>query len=301
MDVRNEKSTFSRIDLEAPAASYRNRISSAPTSRSSTPVGGSRGPSPPLRVGSKSGRQGRRPYLYLGLLAILGLVIYSATSLSTPEQKDQLVQSQHALSGYINTYLAAPFTSAERSAVLHPILTLLQRARERHTTLINRQSQSLAQAKSTYRTRYGKEAPVGFEQWYAFAEARNHTLVDEYDQLMVDLQPFAALSPSTLRQRTKTLSQLPGVSIVSIKDGKSQVNSKSGRWAPALAFEEMIQAFVKDLPDMDIAINERLEGRILPEIRQTVQLAEWGIVEDDVEKSACFSICLQNVMLRKNR
>lgn len=103
---------------------------------------------------------------------------------------------------------------------------------------------------------------------------------------MRDLAPFAALGKEVLLARTQTLRQLPGVSIVSIKDGQAQVHSRSGRWAPALAFQEMIEGFARQLPDMDIAINERLEARILPELRREVKLSEWGETDQVVVNSA---------------
>jgi hypothetical protein len=169
---------------------------------------------------------------------------------------------------------------------IHPILTLLTRARRRHTRLINDQSKTYAKAVAQYRARYGKVPPSTYQAWYTFASARNHTLIDEYDSLMRDLAPFAALPPRALRLRTTTLGALPGVSIISIRNGQSEIHSKSGRWAPALAFQEMMADFVKDLPDMDVAINEQLEGRVLPESRPTTSLDR-----DDTDSSDNSPFC----------
>lgn len=158
---------------------------------------------------------------------------------------------------------------------VHPILSLLHYARRQHVKMINRQSKTLSRATSTYRQKYKRSPPEGFEEWFAFAQSRNHTLTDEYDGLMSDLAPYRDLSPKELISRTATLGSMPGVSIVSIRKGKSEVHSRSGKWAPALAFQEMLAPFVRNLPDMDIAINERLEGRVLPESRHIVKLEEW--------------------------
>lgn len=165
----------------------------------------------------------------------------------------------------------------------HPIITLLNNARSYHTTLITQQSTSLSKATSQYKQRYRRPPPPGFSKWFQYARKQNHTLIDEYDQLMLDLEPYFSVAPATLIQRTRTLGQLSGVSIVSIKDGKSEVHSKSGRWAPALAFQEMISDFVDQLPDMDIAISEKLEGRILPE-RKDFGIDESFEGESDLER-----------------
>lgn len=158
---------------------------------------------------------------------------------------------------------------------LHPILPLLRGASLKANNLVSRQSNTLTQAVANYRKRYKKDPPKGFDKWWSFAKARNHTLVDEYDSLMQDISKFATLSPNVLRTRTRTLAQLQSVSLITIKSGKAQIHSKSGKWAPALALQEMMNAFVTTLPDMEIAINEKPEGRILPGQWKQVNLDEW--------------------------
>jgi hypothetical protein len=233
--------------------------------------------------------------LALAGLTIVLLYFLSGSSAQTNDTlvrtgyglRESTIKARNSLLNRVGDYL--PFLSLTAADVeVHPILPLLRQARARHGKLLARQSTSLSQAAATYTARYGRKPPPGFKQWYAFARERNHTLVDEYDGLMLDLRPFEALSPDVLVARTQTLRQLPGVSIVSIKDGQAQVHSRSGRWAPALAFQEMIESFVRHLPDMDIAINERLEARILPELRREVKLSEWGEPEPKVAvNSAC--------------
>ena len=92
---------------------------------------------------------------------------------------------------------------------------------------------------------------------------------------MKDINTFNILEPHILKQRTRTLAQLPGISLITVKDGKAQIHSKSGKWAPALALQEMMNAFVSILPDMEIAINEKPEGRVLPGKWKEVKLDEW--------------------------
>lgn len=146
----------------------------------------------------------------------------------------------------------------------HPIIPLIKSANLKWSILLKSQSTTYEKSTRIYRQKYSLPLPIGYDKWYQFAKQKNHTLIDEYDTLMNDLSPFRALSPNELRRRIKELSTISGISIISIRNGVSQVHSKSGRWAPALAFQEMIAGFVTELPDMDVAINEKPEGRVLP-------------------------------------
>ncbi|KAM0753106.1 capsular associated protein [Meredithblackwellia eburnea MCA 4105] len=165
----------------------------------------------------------------------------------------------------------------------HPIIPLISQANDKWSNVLSSQSTTFDRATKTYKSRYGIPPPPGFDKWFAFAiQGRNHTLVDEYDQLMADLLPYRSLSPSEIRRRTQELAQVPGISIVSIRNGAAQVHSKSGKWAPALAFQQMIGTFVRDLPDMDIAINEKPEGRVLPRRQRTVLMEDYGLEGDEL-------------------
>jgi hypothetical protein len=190
----------------------------------------------------------------------------------------------------LSTYLPAAFFSITGSSLDdpppgHPIIPLLISAATKWTSLLASQSTTFDKATKTYKAKYGSTPPPGFDKWFAFAtQGRNHTLVDEYDSLMADLAPYRALTSTELKRRTAELAQLQGISIVSIRNGKSQVHSKSGRWAPALAFQQMMEAFVRDLPDMDIAINEKPEGRVLPRQERSIAMDQFGMDEDDLTR-----------------
>lgn len=187
------------------------------------------------------------------------------------------------LAGHLTPFLPAGLVSFIGSTGVgptspHPILPLLTTANEKWSTLLASQSTTFDKASKTYKARYQLPTPPGFDKWFAFAiQGRNHTLVDEYDGLMADLLPYRSLSPTEIRRRTAELAQIPGISIVSIRNGAAQVHSKSGKWAPALAFQLMLGAFVRDLPDMDIAINEKPEGRVLPKRQRTVLMEDYGL------------------------
>jgi hypothetical protein len=48
----------------------------------------------------------------------------------------------------------------------------------------------------------------------------------------------------------------------------------------------MIGAFVRDLPDMDIAINEKPEGRVLPRRQKKVYQSDYGLEGEEPPISA---------------
>lgn len=147
----------------------------------------------------------------------------------------------------------------------HPILTHLLVADQKWNNLVASQSKTLSRAISTYQTRYSRPPPAGFRDWFIFAaKERHHALVDEYDSMMKDLHPFRKVSAVELRRRTAELGKTPGFSLVEIRGGVAEVKSRSGRYAAAAALQDMMKGFVKALPDMDIAVNERGGGRVLP-------------------------------------
>ncbi|KAK4053949.1 hypothetical protein OIO90_003786 [Microbotryomycetes sp. JL221] len=196
------------------------------------------------------------------------------------------------LNKHLTPYLPASVASFVNSGLAggpstpHPIVPLLTSAKQDWDSLVSGQSTTYDRAVKKYKSRYQMPPPPGFDRWFAFAtQGRNHTLVDEYDSMMEDLMPFRELSPSELRRRTAELAQVPGISIVSIRNGVAQVHSKSGKWAPALAFQQMVEAFVRDLPDMDIAINERYEGRVLPRQQKRIFMADYGLEGDELVSS----------------
>ncbi|GAA6021931.1 hypothetical protein JCM11491_004798 [Sporobolomyces phaffii] len=206
------------------------------------------------------------------------LVVLSRLSFLPAPSPSHRARVAHHLTPYMPQSVLAFIRPATGPSSPHPILPLVANAREAWRTKQKSQSTTFDRATKTYRQRYGFAPPPGFDKWFAFAtQGKNHSLVDEYDQLMADLLPYRALAPHEIRRRTAELAQVPGISIVSIRNGVAQVHSKSGKWAPALAFQQMIGAFVRDLPDMDVAVNERPEGRVLPKIQKRVSMADYGL------------------------
>jgi hypothetical protein len=83
----------------------------------------------------------------------------------------------------------------------HPIPRLMDDAERRFRALLSRQSHSLRAAVAEYKRRYGRSPPKGFASWWRFAQVNNVKMVDEYDGLVRDLEPFWEMTGAEFRLR----------------------------------------------------------------------------------------------------
>ncbi|KFY22165.1 hypothetical protein V493_06803 [Pseudogymnoascus sp. VKM F-4281 (FW-2241)] len=141
-------------------------------------------------------------------------------------------------------------------------------------------SQNFSSIVLNYRVRYGRSPPPGFDKWYKFARDRkveilgdfgvtgNAAFVGPFQQIMDDLRPFWGVDPKVIRSLAGRMHSKPNDDVVGvhIRDGAvldvNQGTSEFDRWERMGSFVEMIQSFVKDLPDMDIAINKLSKPRV---------------------------------------
>ena len=158
---------------------------------------------------------------------------------------------------------------APRPPIHHPIPKLMADAREQYDHLIKKQSKTLEQAVAEYKKRYNRDPPKGFDEWFHFAKDHGAIIIDEYDQLNRDLQPFWLFSGEELRRRAIQVGFLPSVDLVRIEKGTTRTIDVSKGFddsevgARAKGFRVMLEKFQDKLPDMDFPINEKAEGRIL--------------------------------------
>jgi hypothetical protein len=83
----------------------------------------------------------------------------------------------------------------------HPIPHLMDDAERQFRRLLSRQSRSLRVAVAEYKRRYGRNPPKGFDAWWQFVHANDVKLVDEYDGLVKDLEPFWEMTGEEFRLR----------------------------------------------------------------------------------------------------
>lgn len=88
----------------------------------------------------------------------------------------------------------------------HPIPVLMQEAEEKFRELLGKQSKTLKQAVAEYKKRYGRDPPAGFDKWWEFAVENGVRLVDEFDGLVEDLEPFWSLTGEEFRERAAEVS-----------------------------------------------------------------------------------------------
>ncbi|KIL58205.1 glycosyltransferase family 90 protein [Amanita muscaria Koide BX008] len=149
----------------------------------------------------------------------------------------------------------------------HPIQKLTDEAEAQYKKKLKSQSKTLKAAVSEYKRRYKRNPPNGFDKWFMFAQQNDVIMMDEYDGLMQDLEPFRQMSGEELRKRSRQVAELPSIDLLRIESGTAKImpngfNDTEGS-ARASGFAEMLQRFVQKLPDMDFPINAKAEGRVL--------------------------------------
>lgn len=122
-------------------------------------------------------------------------------------------------------------------------------------------SKTFKETVSKYRKKYGRHPPPKFQDWYKYARDRNVYNIDDFEQIMDDLRPFWGVDPAIIRSQAAHLpSNGDSVSGIHIRSGKVWKLSYEN-WR-AETMKEMIEPFVKFLPDMDIAMNRLDEPRL---------------------------------------
>ncbi|KAI4122724.1 MAG: hypothetical protein LQ338_005655 [Usnochroma carphineum] len=94
----------------------------------------------------------------------------------------------------------------------------------------------------------------------------NATLVDEYDLLMQDLEPFWGMSAKELRSRTAMVSTSDvWISQMTVRDNKMEIthNGHPTRRNEVLQIKDWMQPFAEFLPNMDLVFNGIDEPRVI--------------------------------------
>ena len=144
----------------------------------------------------------------------------------------------------------------------HPISKLIAEADKRWRIYEDNRSQTFRETVANYRRKYGRHPPPGFVKWYRFARKHNIHNIDDFDQVMDDLRPFWGVSPKTIRALAAHMWETEdGVSGIHIRGGKVVKNNKES-WRPETLIT-LINEFVKELPDMDIAVNILDQPRVV--------------------------------------
>ena len=156
----------------------------------------------------------RLPLLITAILAVILLVNqYPSTARRQWTSAAALVS---------RTNLLRERARAPRPAIQHPIPSLMANARRQYAQKVARQSKTLEAAVAEYEKRYNKRPPAGFDEWFQFAQDNNAVMIDEYDQLSRDLEPFWMISGKELRKRCIDVGYLPSVDLVRVENGQTR-------------------------------------------------------------------------------
>ncbi|CAD6571613.1 MAG: F-actin-capping protein subunit alpha [Tremellales sp. Tagirdzhanova-0007] len=158
-------------------------------------------------------RRPRTPLLVLlFMLSALYYFIKTEDGLVFETPKGRQASSQHAQSIDKRSWilrengLTDEWNGREQS---HPIEILAAKGRLKWATQLERQSKSLRQAVETYRERYERNPPKGFDKWWEFAQEHSVKIVDDYDHIFRTTRLWWGLSPAVIRDRVDAIKDLP--------------------------------------------------------------------------------------------
>jgi hypothetical protein len=137
----------------------------------------------------------------------------------------------------------------------HPIETLIKEARLQFSETRQKQSRTLAEAVEEYKRRHEMHPPPNFDLWYAFAEANNVQMIDDYDTIQDLLKPFWGMTPASIRRNARESLGAEGTHLMGLLIRNGQVASRTVSHWTTDTIVEMTRKFVHHLPDMDLVFN----------------------------------------------
>ncbi|KPV74647.1 glycosyltransferase family 90 protein [Rhodotorula graminis WP1] len=148
--------------------------------------------------------------------------------------------------------VVAPLSTFAEPPKPHPIFTLIKRAEQDWNRKVHKQSKTLKDAVHEYRRRYKRNPPRGFDKWWAYAKANRVILVDEYDQIHRDLEPFWALEPQDLAHRVRVMQERDETFTIQVTDGKVAEVGEQAFLRRAKDLGDLIRRFSDYVPDVNL-------------------------------------------------
>lgn len=153
----------------------------------------------------------------------------------------------------------------------HWIDDLIAAADTEYENFLAKETKGVKEAAAAYRRRRGRQPPPDFDKWVAFAEENGAVMVEDFfDQIYHDLDPLWALPADEIRRAA-----LGWKCFISVRDGNATYHTDMEReWMDL--WTDLVSHLAPLLPDMDIAINEMDESRVMvpwEEMQQHRQVA----------------------------
>ncbi|CDZ97038.1 cap1-related protein [Phaffia rhodozyma] len=155
---------------------------------------------------------------------------------------------------------------------IHPIFSLLAWGEEKFAGMVQRRSESLEEAVSEYKKRYGRNPPRGFDKWWDYATKNNVLLPDEYDSIEDSLAPFRAFTRRDLLSRLEEAKSVRDTVILRHRrgTGTSAVYtaglSENDYWTNRRSDGQLLlipEEVRRVLPDFDIVFGLKDEPQVL--------------------------------------
>jgi len=137
----------------------------------------------------------------------------------------------------------------------YPILQLIHNASQAWEAKLARQSQSLPQAIKEYKKRYNRPPPTGFKEWFLWAQENDVKLVDEYDRINELIEPFWALPPHVLRNRTEQEGKNEAFSTFVVKNGTVKAIGPKKDAPRTIDQLKLLEVIVPHLPDVNVTMS----------------------------------------------
>ena len=160
----------------------------------------------------------------------------------------------------------------DKSRPPHPIDDLHNRAKAQVADLIANQALTLEAAERDYIKLRGRRPPPGFDKWFRYAQEHDAVIVEGFfDRIYDDLNPFWAVAPIDIRRPAREWYHR-----ISIRNGNVTQHTDEDRpWLNLWA--DLIQYIGHLLPDLDLAMNEMDESRMV---------VPWETINEHMQKEA---------------
>ncbi|GAB0135781.1 hypothetical protein EsDP_00004106 [Epichloe bromicola] len=134
-------------------------------------------------------------------------------------------------------------------------------AQEKARSYGRAQSTSAAEAVAEYKRRYHRNPPKGFEDWVKFALSHGSKIIDDFDQIDRDLEPYrtpeARQAFSVLQSQS---THYPRTSRITIQNGTMAMSTA---YLYGNEWKKLVEPFLHALPDSLFYLNSIDEPRIL--------------------------------------
>ncbi|KNZ61972.1 hypothetical protein VP01_1329g9 [Puccinia sorghi] len=137
----------------------------------------------------------------------------------------------------------------------YPILQLIHNASQAWSSKLARQSKSIPEAVIEYKKRYNRPPPTGFKEWFIWAQENDVKLIDEYDRINELIEPFWALPPHVLRNRTEQEGKNDAFSTFIVKNGTVKAIGPKKDAPRTIDQLKLLEVIVPHLPDVNVTMS----------------------------------------------